>query len=147
MPRIKIELPEKFIFKTKIPVRITDLNYGGHLGNDAMLSIIHEARLQCLQFLGGSELDLFGTSVIMGDVAIVFKAEAFHQDMLTIEIMINDFGPFSFDMVYSVTKQLDNKTVQVAIVKTGMVCFNYTERKRQAVPEGFKAKIDSLILK
>jgi hypothetical protein len=39
MARVKIDLPDKFIFKTEIPIRINDINYGGHLGNDAVLSI------------------------------------------------------------------------------------------------------------
>jgi len=46
MARIKIEIPDKFIYKTEIPIRITDINYGGHLGNDSLLSIIHEARVR-----------------------------------------------------------------------------------------------------
>jgi acyl-CoA thioesterase FadM len=43
MARIKIELPQSFSFTCRIPVRITDINYGGHAGNDTVLSIIHEA--------------------------------------------------------------------------------------------------------
>jgi len=34
MQRIKIDLPEFFSFTTPIKIRITDLNYGGHVGND-----------------------------------------------------------------------------------------------------------------
>ncbi len=49
MARIKLELPEHFEFTTRIPIRITDINYGGHAGNDSMLSIIHEARVQFLK--------------------------------------------------------------------------------------------------
>ncbi len=56
MSRIKIEMPEKFIYKTEIPVRITDINYGGHLGNDSLLSIIHEARVRFLKHLEYSEV-------------------------------------------------------------------------------------------
>ena len=37
MPRIKLELHEILIYSTEIPVRITDINYGGHLGNDSIL--------------------------------------------------------------------------------------------------------------
>ena len=48
MPRIKLELPEKLVFSTEIPVRITDINYGGHLGNDSILSIVQEARVRFL---------------------------------------------------------------------------------------------------
>ncbi|WP_255669390.1 hypothetical protein [Myroides oncorhynchi] len=43
MARVKLNLPTEFIFETKIPVRITDLNYGNHLGNDKLLSISHAA--------------------------------------------------------------------------------------------------------
>ena len=60
MARIKIELPEIFSFTTTIPIRITDLNYGGHVGNDTILSIIHEARMQFLKNAGYTELDLEG---------------------------------------------------------------------------------------
>ena len=33
MGRVKLELPETFSFSTELTVRVTDLNYGGHLGN------------------------------------------------------------------------------------------------------------------
>jgi acyl-CoA thioesterase FadM len=48
MARIKLTLPSAFGFKTQIPVRIQDLNYGNHVSNDAILSIMHEARMQYL---------------------------------------------------------------------------------------------------
>jgi acyl-CoA thioester hydrolase len=47
MPRVKIELPESWTFRTDIPIRITDINYGNHMGNDSFLGILHEARM-CL---------------------------------------------------------------------------------------------------
>ena len=46
MARIKLTLPERFPFTTTIPIRITDLNYGGHVGNDTVLALLHEARVQ-----------------------------------------------------------------------------------------------------
>jgi len=60
MARIKIELPEKFSFETIIPIRITDLNYGNHVGNDTILSILHEARVQYLRHYDLEELDFAG---------------------------------------------------------------------------------------
>ena len=56
MARVKLQLPANFLFSTEIPIRISDINYGGHLGNDAVLSIVHEARIQFLQ-----QSRLFGT--------------------------------------------------------------------------------------
>ena len=65
MARINIDLPGDFKFSTTIPVRITDLNYGGHVGNDAILSIIHEARMQFLHHFGYSEINFGGTTALV----------------------------------------------------------------------------------
>jgi len=48
MARSRIDLPDSFPFGIDIPVRITDINYGGHLGNDAVLGLVHEARIAFL---------------------------------------------------------------------------------------------------
>ena len=60
MARVKIELPDSFQFTTEITIRITDLNYGGHVGNDTVLSIIHEARMQFLRHYGHTEMNFGG---------------------------------------------------------------------------------------
>ena len=86
MSRIQVNFPEKHIFSTEIKVRITDLNYGGHLGNDSMLALLHEARVRYLKHFGYSEMDVEGTGIIMADVAIQFKTEAFYAERLTIAI-------------------------------------------------------------
>ncbi|MBA3674954.1 MAG: esterase, partial [Chitinophagaceae bacterium] len=58
MPRIKINLPVKYFnIEINIPVRITDINYGDHVGNDSLVAIIHEARMQFLQHYGYTELN------------------------------------------------------------------------------------------
>ena len=88
MARVKIELPREFIFKTEIPIRINDINYGGHLGNDAVLSIAHEARLRFLKQHNFTELDAGGAGIIMVDAAIQYKAEGFYGDIITVEIAV-----------------------------------------------------------
>ncbi|NDG84238.1 MAG: thioesterase, partial [Proteobacteria bacterium] len=62
MPRIKIDLPERFAFSTELSLRITDINYGGHLGNDAVLGLVHEARVRFLKHHGFSETEIGGVS-------------------------------------------------------------------------------------
>lgn len=134
MARINIELPATFLFTTHIPVRITDVNYGGHVGNDAILSLIHEARMQFLGHFGYSEQNMAGTGVIMGDVAIVFKNELFYGDKLRVSVTVGEMSKVSFDLIYLLEKENDGKLVSVAHAKTGMVCFDYSKRKVCAVP-------------
>lgn len=134
MSRLKLELPESFVFSCDIPVRITDINYGKHLSNDAVLSIMHEARMQFLKQYNCSELEVFGVSLIMGDVSVIFKSEGFYGDVLKVEVTPADFSRVSFDLYYRITNQKGN---EVALAKTSMVCFNYDIRKVASVPEEF----------
>jgi acyl-CoA thioester hydrolase len=140
MARIAIELPPFFSFFVKIPVRITDLNYGGHVGNDSILSIIHEARMAFLFWNNYTEKNLGGTGLIMGDVAIVFKNELFYGDELTVRVAVTALSRSTFDIVYKLEKEVDSNPVDVAHAKTGMVCFDYEKRKVTAIPEEVRAK-------
>jgi len=136
MARIKLEKPEKFVFSTEIDVRISDINYGGHLGNDAVLSIIHEARMRFLKSMGFSETDVSDNcGLIMGDAAIVFKAEAFYGDRLKVDIAVQDMSPLGFDIFYVITKV---PTGEEAIrAKTGMVFFDYAAKRVRKAPDAF----------
>ena len=135
MPRVKIELPEKFSFETIIPIRITDLNYGNHVGNDTILSILHEARVQYLQHFGYGELNFAGAGLIMSDVAIEFKSEIFYGEKIIASVKVGEFSKFSFEVYYKLEKENNNKRILVATAKTGMVCYDYSAKKIAAVPE------------
>ena len=143
MSRIKIALPQNFIFSTIIPIRITDVNYGGHVGNDTILSIIHEARVQFLAHYGYKELDLAGAELIMSDVAIEFKNELFYGDAITAWVTAAEFTNVSFDLYYRLEKTSLDKTVTIAVAKTGMVCFDYKKKKIAAIPGEVKDKLNS----
>jgi len=139
MARVKIALPATFRFTTVLPVRITDLNYGGHLGNDAMLSLLHEVRVQFLASLGEREVDpATQLGFIMADVAIEYKAEAFYGDVLHVEVGTNDLNKYGFDIIYQVKNQYDRL---IALAKTGMLCFDYNTRKLRGVPPELVARL------
>jgi acyl-CoA thioester hydrolase len=139
MARVKIALPAAFLFATTLPVRITDLNYGGHLGNDALLSLLHEARVQFLASVGAQEVDrATQLGFIMADVAIEYKAEAFYGDVLHFEVGANDLNKYGFDIVYQVKNQAGK---EVARAKTGMLCFDYNTRKLRGLPPELAARL------
>jgi acyl-CoA thioester hydrolase len=141
MPRIRLQLPDQFSFETLLPVRITDLNYGGHVGNDAILSLIHEARMQFLAYHRYTELQLGGVSLIMSDAAIEFRAESFYGDVLKAEVTAGEFSRAGFELYYRLTQSKSGQIVAVA--KTGMVCFDYTARKVAPLPEEVKARFSA----
>ncbi len=142
MSRVKIKFPEqKPLHIAAIPVRITDINYGGHLGNDALLSVIHESRMQMLATWGYDELNAGGIALIMADVMIAYKAEAFYGDVLSISLFAEELTNHSFDLLYHITTDRDGKTIDVAHAKTGMICFDYSTRKIVPMTDVFRDKL------
>jgi len=142
MARIKIDLPDKFSFTTKIPVRITDINFGGHVGNDTILSLVHETRAQYLSYCGYDELNFAGVGIIMSDVAIEYKNQIYYGDEITASIAVGEITRVAFDLFYKLEKRSpDDNLIPVAFAKTWMVCYDYDQKKVAAIPEDAIRKI------
>ena len=135
MNRIKIKLPDSFPFFTTVTIRVTDLNYGGHVGNDSFLSIIQEARQQYLLSHGFEELAIAGVGLIMTDVAIEFKRELNYRDEVKVSVKADGFDKLGFDLFYKLEINLGTQIHLVGKAKTGMLCFDYSLKKKVAVPE------------
>jgi YbgC/YbaW family acyl-CoA thioester hydrolase len=143
MDRVKIIFPGyNSLYVATIPVRIGDINYGNHVGNDAILSVIHEARMQLLTHYGYSEMNAGGNSMIMADVMIAYKAEAFYGDILTVKIYADAVSGNTFSLLYRITTVRNGKETDVAHAKTGMVCFNYQTRKIAAMTHELKSFLE-----
>lgn len=139
MARVKLNLDGvAFVFRTELEVRITDINYGRHVGNDAMLGLLHEARLRFLENVGFSEEDIGGVGMLMGDAVVQFKAVAFRGDVLAVEMGLADVERRTFDLMYLVTREGDGATV--ALAKTGMVAFDYVKNRLADLPVEFLEK-------
>lgn len=144
MARIKINIPVNNIASVHIRVRISDINYGNHVGNDAFVSIIHEARLQWLQQNDFTELDIAGTGLIMSDLAFEFKTETFYGEDISIRISAGEISSVSFDLYYELTTIRNNEIVLLAKAKTGMVCYDYQNKKIAAISTQLKKLLQPL---
>ena len=136
MARIKIDIPENIIATINLKVRVSDINYGNHVGNDAFVSLIHEARIQWLQQNDFTELDVEGTGLIMSDLAFEYKTESFYGDEIAVSISAGEISRVSFELYYQLTTIRNDKSILLAKAKTGMVCINYQTKKVAAVPPG-----------
>lgn len=141
MNRIRLELPDTFSFSTEIGIRITDLNYGGHVGNDSFLSLLHEARMQFLHQYGYTEMQFEGCGLIMADAAIEYKHELAYGNTVRVSMAAAGFDKLGFDLFYLVELLTPDGTKTAGKAKTGMLCFNYSEKKMVGVPEYAKQKL------
>ena len=136
MSRVKLALPETFHFTTEIPLRISDINYGGHLGNDAVLSVCHDLRARLFAAHGFTELDVEGVGIVMVDAVIVFQTEAFYGETLVGDVAVCNFSRTGCDVFYRLRAKSDDR--EVARAKTGIVFLDYGNRKIKPVPQRFR---------
>jgi acyl-CoA thioesterase FadM len=112
------------------------VNYGGHLGNDAVLSIAHEARVRFLAAHGFGELDVEGAGIIMVDAAVVYRAEGKHGMTLRVQVAPADVRTRGLDLVYLMSDAATGE--EIARAKTGIMFFDYRARKLVAMPPRFR---------
>ncbi len=135
MARIKLKLPEKFNFSTLIDIRITDINYGGHLGNDSVLGIIHEARVRLLTDKGFSEADIGGVGILMMDAVINFSSEGFYGDKLRVDVAVDEITNAGCDIYYRFVNVANDKVIVKA--KTNIAFYDYSSKKIARTPKIF----------
>ncbi|MGD8429798.1 MAG: thioesterase family protein [Ectothiorhodospiraceae bacterium] len=141
MARVELALPDHFPFTTELPVRVTDLNYGGHVGNDVILQYVHEARARFLLRHDLTELDIDGLGIIVADAVVVYRAESFFGDRLQINVAAKDFNRYGCDFVYRIDRASDGR--EIARAKTGIVFFDYHARRIARAPERFRLLFDA----
>lgn len=123
-------------FKFNYRVSISDINYGGHMGNDRSLSLFHESRIAFFESIGYSELNIGeGLGIIIKDAHVEFLAEIFRGDELEVTVTLGDIKGLLFNINYSVLRKNDSKKVLTG--STGILAFDYQKRKLAKVPQLF----------
>lgn len=143
MARIKLAPLDHYPYYYETNVEVTDLNYGNHMGNDSLVGIIHRARVHFLHRLGASEQNLGDgkTGILLTDLIVNYREEGFLFDKLSVESSIGEMGSKGFRMFHRITA---NKGRLIALAETGIVAFNYRERKVVRIPEIFVSKVSDL---
>ena len=123
MPRVKVGLPDKFLYSMERSVGISDLNYAKHLDSVAMVSILQEARLQFLANLGFTESNIYGLGIVVTDMAVDYRSESFANDCLVIDVGISNINRYGFDIGMQVT----NSALEAVVcnAKIGVVFFDF----------------------
>lgn len=142
MSRVKVTMPDRFLFSMQRAVGISDLNYAFHLDSVTMVRVIHEARLQFLADLGFTEANIFGLGMVVTDLAVDYQSESFAHDVLNIEVGVGRFNRYGCDIYYKITNTALERVVCHA--KTGVVFFDFDKHKITLIPKAFKEMLERL---
>jgi acyl-CoA thioester hydrolase len=140
---MKIKIPDIIepCYSTNLQVRIYDINYGNHLSNDSLISLVHEARVRFMKNYGFTELNIGGVGILLTNLIVNYKAEAFYGDSLDIHIGIGDVSKSSVDIHYEL--KLANSVKEIARVVTTITFFDYSKSKVVLIPEVFMSIINN----
>lgn len=135
MAHVKLTEQPEYEFHYRATVRYRDINFGGHLGNDALVALLNEAGLHVFRTLGFLEGQLGEgkTYVAMADLTVNYRAEAFMFDELEIDTHVGKPEKKGFTVFHRVRKDNDI----VALAELGLVSFDYASHKVAPMPEVF----------
>jgi len=139
MARVKLKPLDKYEYEYNRTLQVKDINYGGHLSNDSVVTILHEARIDLLNKLGVNELDLGDktTSIIMADLIVNYTGEGFLLDQVKVLSHIDDLSAVSFRIYHKIIK--GDKSL--ALAEVGILSYNYKDKQIVEIPEVFLKKI------
>ena|SRR3990167_2197972 len=139
MSQFKVPKIEHILFSTAMDIKISDINYGNHLGHDALISLIHEARVRFLKHHGFTELNINGVGILITTLLVNYIGEAFYADELIINIGIGETTRISTELLYEIYRK--NTSEQIARALTTLTFFDYSKRKVAKIPQEFLSSI------
>ena len=137
MPQNKIQLSFDVLFSCTLKVRVADLNYGNHLGNDRILSYFHEGRVLWLSHHNLNEQNVGSCGLIMTGANIQYLQQARLHQVITLTLGARELGKARFTLVYKLTDE--NTALTIAIGETYMGFFDYPQQKPARAPASFIA--------
>ena len=145
--KISITFPHRAegpFFSMDLPVTMAQINYGGHLGHDSVLTLMHEARVLFLKTKGLTEMNIDSdpgaapTGLILSELQVQYLTESFHGDILRAEVLpFIPEGPRWF-MAQRLVRISDQREIARALI--GMTFYCYQSKKVQRAPDSLMRK-------
>ncbi|MFA6878453.1 MAG: thioesterase family protein [Fusobacterium sp.] len=130
------------MFSTSYKVRVDDINYGGHMGNERALILFQQTRTEWLNSIELDELNIGEEKgIIQLESHVYYLKEVVFGEELLCAIKNIEVVKSSFDIFYEVK----NKNNEIVIKgSTRMMAFDYKRKKISRIPKIFKEKINKI---
>lgn len=128
------------MYEMDYKVIISDINYGGHMGNERALIIFQQARMEWLNSIGYDEADIEGKGMIQLESHVYYLKEVFLGEILKCRITGVEVEKITFNMNYEIINE-NNEIVIKGTTK--MAVFDYERKRVGRIPKEFLEKLTS----
>lgn len=139
MTRITIVFPNTILYREEKQMFADEMNRGGHLGFERAVALIAGVRIRFFHHFGIHDVDSEGRGIIISDLAVRYKAEILAGERLRIEVAAGNPAKKGCDIFYRILKASSGRAALLA--KTGIVFFDYSERRTIPMPEAFRQRL------
>jgi len=120
-----------------LKVRISDINYGNHVGHETFFSFFQEARIAYLDQFGFSEFDIGGCGIMVSEANCKYRHELSFGDDVRVQCRVSGLKTRTFTMDYRILRGVDT----CAYGFTTILCIDYVNKKIVRLPQAFVTKI------
>lgn len=129
----------KNLYETDYKVIVSDINYGGHMGNERALIIFQQTRMEWLNSIGYDEANIEGNGLIQLESHVYYLKEVFLGETLLCRIVNVQPERITFNIEYEIL----NKNNDIVIKgMTKMAVFDYGKKKIARIPKEFLEKLE-----
>jgi acyl-CoA thioester hydrolase len=127
------------MFTHTLQVRFRDLDALNHVNNSVYLTYLEETRIAFMHAHGVGGLSTPDSGTILARCEIDYRHPARLGETLVIEMNVGEVRRSSFEFVYRITRQDDERLI--ASAKTVQVCYNYALNTPIRVPEAWRQQL------
>lgn len=127
------------IYEMEYKVIVSDINYGGHMGNERALIIFQQARMEWLNSIGYDEANIENKGLIQLESHVYYLKEVFLSNKLLCKITKIKLERITFNIEYEIINE--NKDIVIKGM-TKMAVFDYEKKRIARIPKEFLEKIN-----
>jgi acyl-CoA thioester hydrolase len=130
---------DNFKYKTTIETRFADFDMMGHVNNAVYFTYMEIARTK--YWKQAISWDWEKTGVVIAKASMDYLLPVYLKDRITMYVRTSRIGTSSFDLEYTLVKEINGKEEVCTKGKTVCVAFDYSTKSPAPIPETEKSKM------
>jgi acyl-CoA thioester hydrolase len=128
-----------FYHSLPLQIRFNDVDLAQHVNNAVYQEFFDLGRLSYFREVMGKTIEFSGLSLVIASFKVDFFQPVFLYDKIEVSTKISGIGIKSLEMTQQISGEGESSIK--AVSSSVLVCFNFSEKMSEILPEEWKKKI------